>query len=97
MSLAYFLIYLVNGDNLPHFNRVVKAQTNDTYTNLSNIISYKQKYSIQYMAEKTKIHEIMRFCEVVDQMDRFEEPNYYLLKKILTDDEFTTSIIDSSN
>ena len=64
------------GDNLPHFSRVVDAHTKDNSSNVKIMIKYKERYSLNHMAKKTKNPEIIRFCELVDQMDRFEEPNY---------------------
>ena len=35
------------------------------------------------MAESTGILEIVKFCEIIDDMDPLEVPDYALLKKVL--------------
>lgn len=49
------------------------------------------------MAKSTGIDEIINFCEIIDEMDAFEDPNYKLLSKVLKSDNYDTSFISSKS
>lgn len=49
------------------------------------------------MAKSMGIDEIINFCEIIDEMDPFETPNYILLSKVLKSDNYDTSYISSKS
>ena len=57
------------------------------------MLKFKKKYSVQQMAKSTGIEALVNFCEVVESLDQFEKPDYRLLRKVLKNENYDTSMI----
>ena len=58
---------------------------------LKQILKFKYQHPLQQMAKSTGIEELINFCEIIDDMDQFEQPNYLLLQKVLKSESYDTS------
>ena len=83
--ISCLLIYLSNYYTLPDLDFPHSTENNNE-KRLFFLQAYRKSYSLVRMCKftKNKKHNLLRFCEEVEQISFTQEPDYLKLKAILT-------------
>jgi hypothetical protein len=73
ISLAYLLIFIVNGDTLPYYDEFmskISLTSDDTIDKLDLMLKFKALYPLEMMALHTGHTEIIKFCREVAKIPK---------------------------